>query len=347
MRMSAPFQVFAAAESGGPSSTPLSLTVSQAMAALFDAHLQRQGDLLSVKDLADGRYRHVNRALADVFQSTPDFMTGRTDADLFDAPLAATLRAAEQAVLVQGQPLMSEHRIEGGTGGRVYEVLRSMVEIEGQRLLCAVWTDRGPERRREQQLRTALDQLEQQQRANELLRRDLADQAMRDPDSGLYRHAHFEEQLRRELDLSGREHREFAVVFIELDAPGAALLETGEAGSQRVFEAVGRLLRGGTRTMDASCRFADGRFAVLLSGVGLATAHTRMESLRRKCATQIVVHEGVELGFTVSMGVASFPHTAESHDTLMQACDAALAEAQRRGGNHVTLAAIRFEALAR
>jgi GGDEF domain-containing protein len=95
--------------------------------------------------------------------------------------------------------------------------------------------------------------------------------------------------------------------------------------------------------MDASCRHEERRFAVLLSGVGLATAHARMEGLRRKCATQIVVHEGQELGFTVSMGVASYPHTAATQEGLLDACEAALAEAQRRGGNHVTLAAIRFE----
>ena len=60
--------------------------------------------------------------------------------------------------------------------------------------------------------------------------------------------------------------------------------------------------------------------------------------------TQIVVHDGQELGFTVAVGVASFPHTAQTQAGLVDACESALAEAQRRGGNHVTLAAIRFEA---
>jgi GGDEF domain-containing protein len=43
------------------------------------------------------------------------------------------------------------------------------------------------------------------------------------------------------------------------------------------------------------------------------------------------------------MGVASFPHTAHTQDELLAACEAALAEARRRGGNHVTLASIRFD----
>jgi predicted signal transduction protein with EAL and GGDEF domain len=43
------------------------------------------------------------------------------------------------------------------------------------------------------------------------------------------------------------------------------------------------------------------------------------------------------------MGVASFPHTAQTQEELVAACGAALDEARRRGGNHVALAAIRFE----
>jgi len=67
-----------------------------------------------------------------------------------------------------------------------------------------------------------------------------------------------------------------------------------------------------------------------------------MEGLRRQVATQIVVLDGQELGFTVAMGVASFPHTAHTQDEVVQACQAALAEARRRGGNNVALASIRF-----
>jgi PleD family two-component response regulator len=78
--------------------------------------------------------------------------------------------------------------------------------------LGSVWLDRRPTRQREAAAAQALDQIEQLQRANAELRRELADQALRDPASGLYTRAHFEDQLRREVDLSTREHREFALV---------------------------------------------------------------------------------------------------------------------------------------
>jgi diguanylate cyclase (GGDEF)-like protein len=315
------------------STVDTSPTLQELLGTALPALLERRGALLAVKDVASGRWLQVSPALAEMLAP-----------EAADAPLATALRAAEQTALAQpGVPLESSHEFEFQGQRREFGVLRLAGTHEGRAFIVALWEDRAPERQRGHQLRQALEQIEQQQQAHDRLRREMADQALRDPDTGLHRRAHFEDQLRREVDLSMREHREFSVVFIELDAPSAKLQSLGAAGERAVLEAMGRLLRGGTRAMDASCRHEGRRFAVLLSGVGLATAHSRMEGLRRKCATQIVVHEGQEFGFTVAMGVASYPHTAATQEALLEAGVAALAEAQRRGGNHVTLAAIRFE----
>ena len=312
-------------------------SASQGVAArLLSAWVGSEGGMWAIKDIASGRYLSVDPAMARFLGRGVDDVLGRVDGDLFDGATATALRAAEQTARAQSAPLWSEHRFEWQGKLREFSVLRAA----DSSTLGSLWLDRAPVRQREQQLRSALEQLEQQQRANAELRRELADQALRDTASGLYTRGHFEDQLRREADLSIREHREFALVLIELDPPTDAVRALGEAARAHVLEAVGRLLRGGTRAMDASCRFDDNRFAVLLSGVGLATAHARMEGLRRRCATQIVLLDGRELGFSVAMGVASFPHTAQSVEALLPACDAALAEARRRGGNHVTLASI-------
>ncbi|CAD5374500.1 Diguanylate cyclase [Rubrivivax sp. A210] len=319
--------------------------LSALLGSAFESALAARGELLSVKDQAGGRYLHVNEAMAVFIGCPVGEIIGRSDAELFDAPLATALRAAELTAQAQNEPLLSEHRLEWRGNRREFEVLRIVgaVDGNGHRWLCCIWSDLAGRRQREAQLRAALEQIEQQQRANDQLRREIRDQALREPLSGLHRRSHFEDQLRREVDLSTREHREFAIVFIQIDPAGAKARSLGSAGDDRVLEAMGRLLRGGTRAMDASCHYEAQRFAVLLSGVGLATAHARMEGLRRQCATQVVVHEGQEFGFTVALGVASFPHTANTQDALTAACEAALAEARRRGGNQVTLAAIRFD----
>ena len=315
--------------------------------ALLDT-LDRLGALLAVKEVASGRYAHVNVRMAELFgRRTAAELIGLTDTDLMEPAQAATIRTAEQAALAHDlTPTLSEHRVERDGRKREFSVTRSVVaRADGgaPKHVLSVWTELTAEHERELQLKQALAQLEAQQIAAEALRRETQDQSLRDGATGLYQRIHFDDQLRREVDLSSREHREFALVSIALDPFSDAVKALGSEARTRVFEALGRLLRGNTRAMDASCRLDEDRFAVLLSGVGLATAHSRMEGLRRQCATQIVVLDGRDLGFTVSMGVASFPHTAHTEEELMNAADVALREAQKRGGNHVALASIRFE----
>jgi len=315
------------------------------LAPLWGELLARHGAAWTVKELASGIYVDVDpRFAAWVGRERPDIV-GHADADLFDPVLASALRAAESMAQGHGGVLASEHRFEHGGVRQDFLVLRAVgaADAQGRRRLASIWLDQQAARQKDTQLRNALEQLERQQHANDELRRELKDQRLRDAESGLYSRGHFEDQLRREVDLSTREHREFAIVLIDIDPPSERVQALGEPASARILATMGQLLRSNTRAMDASCRFDERHFAVLLSGVGLATAHSRMEGLRRQCATQIVVLDGQELGFSASMGVASFPHTAHSHDELMAACKSALAEARRRGGNQVTLASIRFD----
>jgi diguanylate cyclase (GGDEF)-like protein len=275
-----------------------------------------------------------------------DQVIGQTDALLFGSELATAWRAADLSAAGQDTPHLSTHRIEQDRQRREFDVVRVALEPaeDGPVLyLCCIWIETTRARQREAQLAAALEQLEQQQIAAEALRRETQDSTLREGPAGLYQRSHFEDQLRREADLSSREHREFALVSIAIDPLSETARALGSGAHVRVLESLGRLLRSNTRAMDASCRVNSDHFAVLLSGVGLATAHSRMEGLRRQCATQIVMLDGREFGFTVSMGVASFPHTAHTQEELVRAADLALLEATRRGGNHVALASIRFE----
>jgi diguanylate cyclase (GGDEF)-like protein len=312
------------------------------LAPLAPTLVEHAGAGLVVKDVASGQWLYTNAVMAQWLGQDARTLLGRTNTELF-GDAAAALHVAEQGAAAQDEPAVAEHKVELAGVRREFSVVRQRLQgPQGRALVVAVWHDLGPERRKDSQLRLALEQLEKQQQANEQLRRE-SQGAARDSATGLFNRAHFDDQLRREVDLSTREHREFALVAIEVDPLADDVVALGDAPRLRVLEALGRLLRGNTRAMDASCRYEEHRFAVLLSGVGLATAHSRMEGLRRQCATQIVVHEGRELGFTVSMGVASFPHTAQTQDDLRSACEAALDDARRRGGNRVALASIQFD----
>ena len=312
------------------------------LAALLPALLAHQGQMLSVKDAVSGRYLHVDGAMAAFLQQAPAQILGLTDAELFDGPLSTIFRSADLTAQGTSCAVVSDHRFEWAGARHDFSVLRLVVERGERAYLCSVWQDQSTARQKDAQLRGALEQLEREQRANELLRREIKDQGLRDSHSGLYTRAHFEDQLRREVDLSMREQREFSLVLLDIDPWAERVRQMGEGAQLKVIESLGKLLRGNTRAMDASCHLDGSRFAVLLSGVGLATAHGRMEQLRRQCATQIVMFESHELRFTVSIGVASFPHTAHTREQLVSACEQAV-QVARSKGNHVSLASIRLD----
>jgi len=293
----------------------------------------------TVKSLATGRYVFASGGLDQLFERGP--VSGASDSELMRADEVVGMRRVEQTVMAQRMVVISEHRLELGGRRREFTVTRAPL---GAEYLLSVWHERTEERHRESHLQRALQQIEQQQKALEQIRREMQQGSGRDEVSGLYQRAQFEDQLLREIDLSTREHREFALVIIALDPAPAAVQALGDEAHQRMLEGMGRMLRANTRAMDAACRVGEQRFAVLLSGVGLATAHARMEQLRRQCTAQIIVLNGHDLGLSLSMGVSSFPHTASKQEELQSASEAAVHEAQRRGGNQVVLASIPFGA---
>ncbi len=317
----------------------------QVLTDAFLKALDQFGLAVLVKDATSGRYEHANDTASRLLGLTQKPVVGSVDADLFEASQAMALRAADQQTLaVPGRGVRAEHKLE--IAGERHEfvawrqVMREREDAPAKLLL--IWQEVTESRRKETQLQHAMAQLEQQQKANDALRREVQDNQVREPVSGLYHRAHFEEQLRREADLSSREQREFALVAVAIDNMEDIRQRYGVEGCERVVEALGRLLRANTRAMDSPCRLGGDRFVVLLSGVGLAIAHSRMEQLRRQCSQHIVPFNGQQIPFTVCMGVASFPHTAGVVEELMRSADRALAGAREKGGNRVVLASIQF-----
>jgi diguanylate cyclase (GGDEF)-like protein len=316
------------------------------LASLDDAllrYLDQTGVAVLVKDLTSGRFTAASPCAPRVLVASQDIV-GQTDAELFDAVQAVALRAADQQAVALGTAYAGEHRIERHGERREYVVWRHPVPATGDHgpRILSCWQDVTEQRKRDALVQATLAQLEEQQKANADLRREMQDNQVRDTVSGLYHRAHFEEQLRREADLSSREQREFAIVSVSIDGMDQIRETYGADSCERVVEALGRLLKANTRAMDSPCRLGGDRFTVLLSGVGLATAHSRMEHLRKACSQHIVAFNGQQIPFTVSMGVASFPHTAGSVEELMRSADRAMAVSRAKGGNHLTLASIQF-----
>src|SRR5438105_2389242 len=197
-----------------------------ALGAVLLSLVERIEAPFGIKDISTGRYVHVNPRLAALYGRSPEQLLGHTDADLIGNEMSSALRNADQSAVVQPLAHTAEARIERDRQRREFKVMRVALPTDDAgppRHLCCVWIETTVLQQRETQLTKALQQLEQQQVTMETLRRETHDQALRDNITGLYQRVHFDDQLRREVDLSSREHREFALVSIALDPlPDAA-----------------------------------------------------------------------------------------------------------------------------
>jgi diguanylate cyclase (GGDEF)-like protein len=289
-----------------------------------------------------GSYLNVGAATAALLAVEPSRLIGHRDTQILSTASAEGLALIEQQAIRRGAVQQGEQVIE--VDGVRIDLACAVLPLRSQAgspaAVLGVWLDRSALRGREAELRAVLAQLEAQQQAQRELRAEADSAAARGAARVVGREV-FDEHLAREIDLSVREHREFAVVLIGID-PDVPARDDDARG--RIVEVFDGMLRSNTRAMDVPSRQSGERFALLLSGVGLATAHARMEGLRRQCATQVVARRGEALHFTVSMGVASYPHTAPTRIGLIGAAQAALDQARERGGNQVALASIAFVA---
>jgi diguanylate cyclase (GGDEF)-like protein len=313
--------------------------VLQGLLQLVQAH----GGMVSVKEAASGRYLWANEPMLQVLGVPVDRLVGHTDLEVLPLADASSVRAADQRALGGGGVVTGEQRFERQGQRQDYRTWRCVLPAAGGTgpgHLLSLWWNDTPARQSAQQLQQALAQIERQHGAMEQMRRQQAEGM--DRPSELFRREHFEEHLRREVALSLREQREFALVLMAVDRFEELRSRQGDAGVKRVAESIAQLMRSNTRAMDVLAQLGEDRFAILLSGVGLATAYNRMEQLRRACTSQLVVVEGRSFNFEMSVGLAGFPHTAETLDDLSQAAIRALQDARKRGGSRVTLAPIRL-----
>ncbi|MGO4391689.1 sensor histidine kinase [Variovorax sp. M-6] len=95
--------------------------------------------------LRDGRYLMTNRLFEDLFGLVGGSVTGKTDLDLFPAPRAEAMRASDQRVLAEREPLRREEQIGSNERGdpRLFASLKfPLLNPDGSAdAMCGVFTD--------------------------------------------------------------------------------------------------------------------------------------------------------------------------------------------------------------
>ncbi len=171
------------------------------------------------------------------------------------------------------------------------------------------------------------------------LRNTLRTQAIQDPLTQLYNRRFMEETLRRETRRAERTAKPVGILMLDIDHFKAFNDANGHEAGDALLRALGDLLRRQVRGGDVACRYGGEEFTIILHEASPELSAQRAEQLRAGIAEISLPHQGgVYSGFTVSIGVASFPSQGSTWEEVLRAADHALYSAKARGRNRVVTA---------
>jgi diguanylate cyclase (GGDEF)-like protein len=157
---------------------------------------------------------------------------------------------------------------------------------------------------------------------------ELADQARRDPLTGLLNHAAFAGAVDDELFRARRYERGLTLVYLDVDAFKRINDTLGHPEGDRVLRRVGAVLTESLRHSDVAGRMGGDEFAVCLIESDLETGG-RFLARFHDLIDEEAAGGRLPEGFGVSAGLASYPADAVSADALFRLADERLYEAKR------------------
>lgn len=157
---------------------------------------------------------------------------------------------------------------------------------------------------------------------------ELAEQARRDPLTGLLNHQAFSDLLQLELERAQRYDHGLTIVFVDLDGFKQINDTYGHVEGDRVLHRVGAVALSMLRGSDSAGRMGGDEFAVLLLE---ADKHAADRFLRRFRAglAEAVGRGELPAGFDFSAGAAHFPTEAGDADALLRLADGRQYEVKR------------------
>lgn len=165
--------------------------------------------------------------------------------------------------------------------------------------------------------------------------------AMTDAVSGLFNRHVFEESLIAEVERSMRLSYPLSLIIFDLDSFKDYNDTWGHPAGDIRLKATADLIRNNLRKYDTAARYGGDEFAIILPNTNQENAFTfakRLLAAARTSTTELAVDGKGIAGYTLSIGIATFPQDGDSHANLLLAADHAELMAKRLGKNQIFIA---------
>jgi diguanylate cyclase (GGDEF)-like protein len=168
----------------------------------------------------------------------------------------------------------------------------------------------------------------------------VSEQAVTDELTGLANPRAFRDVIEREAARAERFGHDLSLLMLDIDDFKAVNDAHGHLQGDEILRAVGRVLTSESRGVDEPARYGGEEFAVALPETDAEGAFELGERIRTRLEAEPIssLDGGSDLHVTASVGVATFPESADGPRGLISAADQALYEAKRAGKNQVRAA---------
>jgi len=265
--------------------------------------------------IQDGRFRYVNPKLAAIFgYSTEQLLALESVLDLVaEENPPGTRDSFRKRLEEEPQTVPFVFTALRGTGERIdVEAHATATELEGRRAVLGTLFDITERKREEARV---------------------AWQALRDPLTNLSNRAQFMERLRQELAEARRQHRRFAIVYVDLDRFRFVNDTWGRNVADTLLQSLGLRLRRRVREVDTVARVGGDEFVILMPDI---REEENLSAIAQKVLTAVarpVLIEGRMLEVTASIGIACYPEDGDDPDVLLRNADNAMYRAKELGLN--------------
>lgn len=157
--------------------------------------------------------------------------------------------------------------------------------------------------------------------------------AQHDVLTGLPNRTLFNDRLTQAISSAQREHKQLAVLFVDLDQFKRINDSLGHAVGDKLLQSVAGRLIASVRRTDTVCRLGGDEFVILLSEVERAedAAVSARKILRAIAAPHIIDDKSLDV--SVSIGGSTYPADGQDPESLLSQADAAMYEAKEHGRN--------------
>jgi len=159
--------------------------------------------------------------------------------------------------------------------------------------------------------------------------------------TSLYNARHMDFILETEIYRSQRYGYEFSVVFIDLDHFKNINDTHGHLVGSKLLAEVGQIVKNACRRIDFAFRYGGDEFVIVLPQASKESAFVVARRLHKLIGeTNWLTSEGLNVHFTASIGVASFPSDAKSKVELLHLADEAMYAIKNSTRNGVAAAKV-------